>query len=852
MNSIASHFQQKLSQPILLPVSAVFLVSASLIGLELALMRCLSVASWHHFSYLVISTALLGFGVSGTLLTLLGPALERRFGASCTALTLAFALSMLLCFRAAQALPFDPQYVLYSSQQAVLMVAYHLLYFVPFLLGATVIGLSLMHFGNRVHLLYGANMLGSGFGGLWILLLMFVLPEASLLYATAGLSLVAAAIWAAYADIRVISPSAIVETKRSCFTLLRWLAVVITGVVLILLITVWPHELRIDPYKPLAVVRRWEAQSDAEQLLTQHSPRARLDVYDSLLFHNTLFAGFTAVSPPPPQLSILADGYLAGTVFKIESAEEATILDHTPMSVPYQMIRYPRVLLLGETGGTNVWLARRFNAASITVVQGNPQIINLLNGPLADVAGGVLALPSVEAVTVNPRLFLEGHEKQYDIIQLVRAEGMSVGVSSLLSVHEDYLLTEEGLALCLRRLRPGGLLSVTRQQQDPPRDNVKILATMTQALESLGVQEPGRHIIQYRNYLAVTTLASLTSVDAQRCSRLLSICDELQLDVEWAPCPGVNPADQIAQISGPPGADYSYYHYAAQEIFSPRREEFLEDWVYNVQPASDDSPYFYNFFRWSSVPLFRQVYGNDWFRKLELGYVVVVGVLVEVVVVGGVLILLPLLWLKRWSTRSGGRLATVVYFLLLGVTYMLLEMVLIAKFTHFLGDPILSAGGVVSAFLMFTGLGSIFSRRFFSHPLRVIGVAVLGIAAITLVYTFTLDSVFFLGCSWPIAVRFGVAVLVVAPLAFLMGWPFPNGLGCVERARPTLVPWAWGVNGFASVAGAPAGVLLAVTGGFNYAMLLAAILYGCAGLVAWILPGTSSNKPYGKQQIDGC
>jgi hypothetical protein len=842
MTSITFRFRQKLPQPIALPALAVFLVSAALIGLELALMRCLSVAGWHHFSYLVISTALLGFGASGTLLTLFGPVFERRFGAWCTTLTIAFALSIPLCFRTAQTLPLDPQYVLYSARQVALMVTYHLLFFVSFLLGATVIGLSLMHFGKRVHVLYGANLLGSGLGGLWILLLMFVLPEMMLLYAVAGLSLVAAVVWIIYSKVCPVLPSTIPEVKQRRSALLRWFAVAITGTVLILIITVWPQRLRIDPYKSLAMVQRWETQSDAERLLTRHSPRARLDIYDSPLFHETLFAGFTALSSPPPQLGILADGHLVGTVFEIKNAEEAAILDHTPMSVPYRVIGSPRVLLLGETGGTNVWLARRFDAASVTVVQGNPQVIRLLKGPLNEAAGGVLALPGMEAVAADPRLFLEGHVEQYDIIQLVRVEGMTVGVSSLLSVHEDYLLTREGLALCLRRLRPGGLLSVTRQQQDPPRDNVKILATMAQALDSLGVQEPGRHIVQFRNYLAVTTLVSPTVLEVERCTRILSACGELQLDIEWAPCPGVDPTDQIARISGPPGEDYSYYHYAAREIFSPRREEFLRDWAYNVQPPSDDSPYFYNFFRWGSIPLFRQVYGKSWFRKLELGYVVVVGVLIEVVVVGVVLILLPLLWLKRRSTRPGGRPAIVVYFLLLGITYMLLEMVLIAKFTHFLGDPILSAGGVVSAFLVFSGLGSIFSTRLFRNPLRAIGMAVLGIVVITLVYTFALDSVFSLGCSWSTAVRFGLVVLLAAPLAFLMGWPFPNGLGCVERRRPALVPWAWSVNGFASVAGPPMGVLLAVTSGFSCVMLLAALLYGCVGLVAWILPGMRDNR----------
>lgn len=200
--------------------------------------------------------------------------------------------------------------------------------------------------------------------------------------------------------------------------------------------------------------------------------------------------------------------------------------------------------------------------------------------------------------------------------------------------------------------------------------------------------------------------------------------------------------------------------------------------------------------------------------------------------------LVPLLWLKRRSGKRSGRLATGTYFLLLGITYMLVEMVLIIKFTRFLGDPILSAGGVVSAFLVFSGLGSLVSRRLFRHPLRAIMVTVLGIAAFAIVYVFTLDGVFALTATWSTPARFSLAILLAAPLAFLMGWPFPNGLTCVERERPALIPWAWGANGVASVAGPPAGVLLAVASGLSTVMLLAAILYGCAGLVAWVLPGT--------------
>lgn len=842
MTSASPNLSEDAAVPVLLPACALFLVSAAVIGLELALMRCLAVAGWHHFSYLVISTALLGFGASGTLLSFLGHRLERKFRSWSVGLTLAFAVSITISFRCAQALPLDPQYILYSTSQAGLMAAYHLILFVPFLIGATLIGLSLIYFAERVHAMYCANLLGSGAGGLAMALLMFVMSEVTLLYAASALALAAAALWCACgAKMRLPLPAA----RR--FAVLAGLATAAAAAALVIQAVCWPLTLRIDQYKALAQLRRLESQSDARHILTRHSPRARLDVYDSRFLHQSLFLCLTADSAPPAQLAILADGELAGTVFKIKSADEAAILDHAIMSVPYRIKERPNVLLLGETGGVNVWLARRYQASHVTAVQRDPQLVQLLTGPLADIAGNVLTLPGVEAVARDPRLFIEQAQARYDIIQIVQAEGMAAGVSNLLSLHEDFLLTREGLALCLRRLRPGGLLAVTRGVQAPPRDNIKILATLVEALESTGIRRSEEHIVQLRNYLAVTTMASPSPIEAETLARLVSICRDLGIDLEWPPHPEVDPGRPFNGIlQKPPGADYSYFHYAALKIFSPEREQFFKSWRYNVVPASDDSPYFYNFFRWQSLPAFIKAYGNQWLQRMELGYVVVVAALIEVIVVGAVLILLPLRWLGRRGGAPRGRLPTLVYFLLLGIAFMLLEMVLILKFTHFLGDPILSAAGMLSAFLVFSGLGSAASGRLYARPLKAITVAAVGIAVLAISATLLLDSAFSLAASWPTAARFALSIALVAPLAFMMGWPFPNGLSSLRRGDRPLVPLAWGVNGFASVAGPPTAVLLAVACGFRTVLVLAAILYGCAGIVAWRLPGAREASSNGR------
>jgi hypothetical protein len=810
---------------------AVLLVSAAVIALELGLMRCLSVASWHHFAYLVISTALLGFGASGTLLTFVGDRLRARFVPWCAVLSGLFALSAVLCFAAAQALPLEARYVLYSLRHAALMFAYHLLLLVPFLLGALVIGLSLMHFEGEAHRVYATNLAGSALGSVGAVGLMFLLPAQGLLHAVAALGLLAGGAWVVSGRFRRDAVAAGLLTVAVAVPALALLA---------------PLRLEVDQFKALATMRLWEREGRAEHVLTRHGPRARLDVYESPAQHHALFVGLGATELPPPQLSVLADGETAATVLRIASAKEAAILDATLMAVPYELLRAseagrgPAVLLLGEAGGVNVWLARRMGARHVTVVQPNPQLVDLMQGPLAHMAGRVLSGRDVTVVVAAPRVFLERTDEEFDLIQVVTSEAQAAGASGLRSLHEDFLLTREGMALCLDALTERGAVAATRGRQLPPRDNVRLLATMAAGLEASGVGEPADHIVQVRDYQAATTLAFRSPVSEATCAALRRSADRRGLDVEWAACAGVRHDRQLHQVAGPEDEPYSYFHYAAREVLTGRREEFFRDWLYDVRPATDDRPYFYSFFRWKSLPRFIEAYGEQWLRRTELAYVVLVFVLAEVVVVGGVLILLPLLRLRGGGAAPGGRAATGAYFLLLGLAYLMLEMACLMKFTHFLGDPLYSAALVISAFLLFSGLGSALSRRAGRSPGAVARTAAVGIALLSLLYVPGLDAAFGALIGWPLWGRAAAAVAFIAPLAFLMGWPFPGGLTLLQRGGASLVPWAWGANGFASVAAAPLAVMIALAAGYSSVLLICAGLYALAGAVSFALPGQGS------------
>ena len=828
-------------------VTSLFLVSFALIALQLFYMRALSVIRYHHFSYLVISTALLGFGVSGTYLTFTYNRISRHFQAASRRVLLAFSASIPVSYTLVKLLPIDIRYLLYSVDQVLILMVYNLLVLLPFFFGAVFIGMCLRYYRDSIPVLYGVNLFASGLGGLGALWVMHLLPAETLPLTPAAAGVLAQVAWAARAHPALGGRGRWVAERPA-----GWIAAT-AGLVCALAGFLLPVESGIDQYKSLAHIRRLEGQGDAEHIYTEYSPRMRLDLYEAPSLHQTLFAGPMAETAPPPQLTVLFDGQVAGTLFRIDSADEAAILDSTPQSLPYRLLRdrgsTGRALLLGEVGGTNVWMAKRFGIRNVSVLQPAEILLRSYKRELRGKGGEVFSSEGVETIGRPARLYLERASRSYDIIHIASAEGMPAGTSGLQSLHEDYLLTREGIAACLEHLRQNGFVSITRGIQSPPRDNIKVFAMFLEALKLARVEQPERHLLQARNYLAVTTLVSLTPIEAGLAQRFRAECRELGMDVEYFPGIRSSEIEQQNLIEGPPGKQYSYYHHAALQLLRGKAGEFYDAWAYNVRPPTDQRPYFHNFFKWSSYESFVNAYGGGFLRRMELGYIVLVLTFIEICAVAFVLILLPL-WLGRLrrgpqkepeavgigAGPPGRRLPVLLHFGGIGFGFMFLEMVMIQKLAHFLGDPIYSASAVITSILVCAGIGSSLQDRLpwpAKQRIRSAAALVILLAAGSIL---CMDPLLDLFIEYSTLLRFLVALLILAPLAFFMGWMLPSGMQMIRGEAPDLIPWAWGINGFTSVAAGPLAVILSIAIGFPGVILCAACCYATAGAAAWLWP----------------
>ncbi|MEE9211622.1 MAG: hypothetical protein V3U29_03115, partial [Phycisphaeraceae bacterium] len=467
----------------------VAVLSAGVLGFELALMRVLLVSSWHHFAFLVISIALLGFGASGTALCLLRSILLPRQRGVLLGLIIATAISMPLCTSLAQHVPVEARFLpaLFWGQLGRWLLYWALLG-VPFLLGASAIGLALIAAGDRVAVVYGSNLLGSGCGAWLGTAAMWVVPPQWLAPAMGAVTLL---------GVVTLFPKSPLKKAAAIGAGILAIAVVVW---------LWPPQLRVDPYKYLAYVQRLEQQGAASRLSVAYSPRSVIELYRSDAFHDMPF--LSVGETPPPMDVLVIDGHWAGSVPRIRTLNEAAVVDRTLMAFAYAIApQHPRVLLLGERGGWNTWLALRHGAALIHVVQPDPNLFELLQTSLDDASAQPLVQPTVRPVVAHPRHLLDHSRDQYDIIQLVSLEGLAAGSGGSAGLGQDHLVTVEGITAAVNRLTADGLVFVCRGIQTPPRDNLKLLATFIAALGRMGIDQPQQHMLIVRDYLAVCTVA---------------------------------------------------------------------------------------------------------------------------------------------------------------------------------------------------------------------------------------------------------------------------------------------------------------------------------------------------------
>jgi hypothetical protein len=258
-----------------------------------------------------------------------------------------------------------------------------------------------------------------------------------------------------------------------------------------------------------------------------------------------------------------------------------------------------------------------------------------------------------------------------------------------------------------------------------------------------------------------------------------------------------------------------------------------------IIPATDDRPFFNHRVKWSQIrpSVFREVFKEGkpvgWDRPVvELSLLML---LVEVIMMGVILIFSPLVLYARRGIRIEGRSRFLTYFAGLGLGFIMTEIVIVQKFTLFLGQPTYAFAVVLASLLISTGVGAGVANRVRSNPKKSLAFVIPVILAVLIATGWGTPYLFSAVLGLPVAWRICISVLVLSPVGICLGMPFPIGLRIVGKEAEPLVPWAWAVNGFFTVVGSVGAAILGMTFGFKVVLSLGAIAYLVAG-VAMMAP----------------
>jgi predicted membrane-bound spermidine synthase len=746
-------------------------VSLASLVLELTLTRLFSATMFYHFAFLAISLALFGSGASGVFLYVLRPRLERGGWETSRLLAVScalFAATTVLALAVILKHPLNP-----AAPGLGTLASLAWIYgaaALPFFFSGCVVTLAITAWARDMSRLYLYDLAGAAAGCLLLVPLLGLLGAIDTVLAVAVLAL---------------AGGVLLSGQRF---LLALLAVAVALV-------------------PLNRATGWLVLSESKGLSEQ-----------GLLFSRwNSFSRVTVVQPEDPDRQLIFIDSDAATVIYRDASDNqrhAGLRDRIE-GLAYHVGGRGKVLVIGPGGGVDVIIARVNGASDVTAVELNPLVARdvMSSEPFLGFSGRLYQQPGVRLFVDDGRSFLRRSRESYDLIVATMVDTWAATAAGAFALSENNLYTVEAFSDYLERLAPDGILSMTRWHQSPPDQLLRLVTLGREVLARRGAAEPASHFLVVRGpdegmpLTMATVLLKKSPFTPEEVERAEAYARRLGLELLYTP--RTRPGNDLTRL-----------------ILAPDPVELARNFPSNIEPPFDNSPFFFQSVRLDELVSKRWSFG-EW-RRTNLGTVVLFGLVGITTLVVTAFILGPLLLVRQRleAAPRAGRLAFLMYFAALGVGFIVVEVVLLQKSVLFLGHPAYALSVVLFSLLFFSGLGSRLSGRISDASLaRALPKLMLLVVALIGVSVLVLSPLFYalvhLGAAW----RVVIAVLALAPLGLALGLPMPSGIRLLAQRAPELIPWAWGVNGAASVLGSVGAIALAMVWGFDQALLVAALLY---------------------------
>lgn len=761
-------------------LAGIGLTSFAALLLELSLTRLFSVVLFYHFAFLAISIALLGLGAGGVFAYLLKTRLARLATRT---------LASLLCMANAVVVVIVLEIVLHipvaldvTGKNFFRLTILYLTAAVPFFLTGLLFSIVFARESSRIPRLYGADLCGGALACLAVVPVLNWLggPNAILF---AGIALAcASAIWA---DTRKLRRNAILLA----LALVALTAANYSGR---LIDVIYAKGKFRDP--SWVEFARWNAlsrvevdrQGQAKAIVIDADASTYIMNADVSRWHQTAWED-ALMSAPPALANVLRP--------------------HGDFAI------------IGPGGGVDVLRAVANGSSSVTGIEINPIIATtIMRGRYADYSEHLYQRPDVHIHVTDGRSYLRSTPQHFDVVQMTLVDTWASTAAGAFALSENNLYTVEAFREYFDHLNPDGIIAITRWEFREPREALRVVSVATEALHQLGIANPAPNFIVAsqgplnEDGIPVVVLAKKTAFtpgEEASVERHLNKYSELA-SLYLPSRPGQNPFSDLIASNNP----YAFAH----------------SYAYNVTPVQDNAPFF--FFTLKPEQLLSQ-YGNrhgiDW--KVNLGVLVLLLVLVISAIAVLAFLILPML-------LTGGRqrhsLFPLLYFVAVGLGYILVEIAFIQRFVLFLGHPTYALTVVIFLLLLSSGAGSLFSRLWLPRTQMAWIPLVLVILTLAF-YVFLLPGRLAALVGLAFEYRLLISGVLLIPLGFVMGMPFPTGLRALasapvpefpgEGGSHNSVEWAWAMNAAASVLGSVLAMVIAIQFGLTVTLACGAVAY---------------------------
>jgi spermidine synthase len=776
-NTAAPAVKAKTSFPSLrVLVTGVALSSFAALLLELSLTRVFSVVLYYHFAFLVISIALLGLGAGGVF-AYLWKARLASFD-TCT-------LAAYLCIGNAIVLPLvltivllPPVSLAFSSN----VVRVALIYLtsaipssIPFFLTGLLLSTIFAREPEHIPRLYGADLVGAALACLGLVPLVNFLGGPNAILFAACVAALGGMVWARSRQLRVGSGGLAIA-------LLILIAANHSGKVFDV---TWAKGRFRDPAG--VEYAKWNAISRVE------------------------------VDRLGDKKNIVIDADASTLVMSADPNNwQGTQSQHDLMSTVPGVVNVLRprgaFAIIGPGGGVDVLRAVANGSPSVTGIEINPIIANtIMRDRYADYSQHLYQRPQVHIHVSDGRSYLRNTSERFDVVQMTLVDTWASTAAGAFALSENNLYTVEAFREYFDHLRPDGMVAITRWEFRRPREALRVLSVAMEALHRTGVSDTSKNFMVV-SQAELTTDGIPVLVLAKKSPFTTEEESVVRAHLAAYPrlAPLVLPSDPKLNAFSSLIATKDPYVFAAQYPF-------------NVSPVTDNAPFFFFTIRPSQIrwhPHGEALSGN-------LGVAVLVLVLAFSVLAVLAFLVVPL------SVRTGGAqhwTAPLPYFIAVGLGYIFVEIAFIQRFVLFLGHPTYALTVVIFLLLLSSGIGSLISRRWLKQTGR-IWIPLVLIASFLLLYVFVLPALLSALVGLPFPAKLVVSGLLLAPLGFAMGMPFPTGLRALANSAidspngQNAIEWAWAMNAASSVLGSVLAMVIAIEFGLNSTLACGVLTY---------------------------